>query len=94
MSKRRKSMNEIAFSLGSFVGALVFGALTWKLGAFITLAVTKKPRLATYLGSLLSCWYALTRDDTAGRWGATLAIGLLLLAHLASENRPPDDPAP
>lgn len=86
-------MNEIAFSLGSFVGGLVFGVLTWKVGAYITHAVTNSHGLATFIGSLLSFWYAITRDDTAGLWGATLAIVLLLLSHAANETRPPDDPA-
>ena len=72
-------MNEIASDLGSFTGGLVFSALSWYVGAFVTRAITQNPQLSAFVGALLALIYASTRDGSAATWGAWLALLVLLI---------------
>ena len=85
-------MNDIAYAAGSFVGAAVIAVVIWRFIAFLALAFTKRPGLAAYLGGLASLWYAVTRDDTAGTLGATLAIVVVSLQHSDDDRTTPSDP--
>lgn len=82
-------MNEIGFTLGSFFGGLVFGAICWKFGAWLAGTMTRNPAAAALLGAVLSFWYATARDDTPSAWGAWIAFVLMVIN--SGGSKPPSD---
>ena len=81
-------MNDLAYALGSFTGGLIFCVISWKVGAWLAGTVTRNAAAAAFLGAVLAFWYANTRDDTAGAWGAW--IGFMFMVITSGATKPPD----